>query len=908
MLTSGIDANYRCREALRALPKGFSMTMTTDISSVSFVSGFGQYHSSNHASRPQPYGSVSFADIEAMIRQPQAVDKAQAQWFIPSNLHSRVKTEQLENGQFYGLWADIDEPDGVDLETFATRLASFLSCKLCAYTTKSATEAKQKCRIIIPIAEAVSGADYELYQTALNNLIADNDITPDRATQRANQICYLPNRGNYYQHVIIEGDLLQPADQLDIATVQQQQQEKHAKVQTTLELSVIKAKSRLAAGQTSVINAFNDSFDLADVLAQYGYELYGSKWLSPLSESGAAGVTVNDNRWISAHYSDVMAGIGRSNGSSCSGDAFDLYCFYDHDNDRDAALRALGEHLTTSDGLSVTQANQRAYMAAQEAVLPQINMSKLQNRNNRNDEGGNFLPFRPLNLSSLTPAAYPTQALGQTLEDACMALSQTIQAPIPMIANSLLAAASLAAQPFANIQLLHGKDVPISCFFITIGDSGERKSAVDAYVGKPISLHQQQLQAEYKQAWQDYQNHLEAYEEARKQAKKGKFRDAIAANLAAVGAAPEKPLHGLILCSDPTVEGIYRQLNEGQSSIGLFSDEGGLFAGGHAMSQDTMLATLARLSKLWDGSPFDRVRGGDGIGLLANRRMSLHLMMQSVVADDLLSSTLANGQGFLPRCLVAYPQSTAGTRNFVDINPETLPAIQRYYTVMNRLLGTQKPTKPEDYQQLDPKQLTLSASAKARLICFHDDIERQVGNHGKYQNIKGFANKTVEHTARLAGILHVMQTIENSSDSLEVDLSTIEKSITLMQWYLDHWLAINERNQANEGITLASLLIDDVRKLQGHHAPYFYKQPIQNKGSNQLRNKSVLDQAIKTLIEHGMVRLVTKRKLDGAMRQEVYELRESDCDCCDFCDSEQSETQEVMTKSQESQESQPVAP
>lgn len=48
------------------------------------------------------------------------------------------------------------------------------------------------------------------------------------------------------------------------------------------------------------------------------------------------------------------------------------------------------------------------------------------------------------------------------------------------------------------------------------------------------------------------------------------------------------------------------------------------------MSQDTMLATLARLSKLWDGSPFDRVRGGDGIGVLANRRMSLHLMMQSV--------------------------------------------------------------------------------------------------------------------------------------------------------------------------------------------------------------------------------------------------------------------------------------
>ena len=65
---------------------------------------------------------------------------------------------------------------------------------------------------------------------------------------------------------------------------------------------------------------------------------------------------------MSSHESDRDVGVGRANDSGASGDAFDLFCFYEHDNDRTAALKAIGSAFTTADGITLTKSNQRNYM------------------------------------------------------------------------------------------------------------------------------------------------------------------------------------------------------------------------------------------------------------------------------------------------------------------------------------------------------------------------------------------------------------------------------------------------------------------------------------------------------------------------------------------------------------------
>jgi putative DNA primase/helicase len=488
----------------------------------------------------------------------------------------------------------------------------------------------------------------------------------------------------------------------------------------------------------------------------------------------------------------------------------------------------------------------------------------------------------PLFKQATASESYPVSELGDVLGDALQELAQTVQAPVSLIANSLLAAAGLVSQPYANVRLLHGSIIPISLFALTVGDSGERKSAIDGYVLAPVKAYQKKLAEQCNTDKISYEIERQAYDAAARQAKatggkKKKSIDDIRDELQSLGSPPTPPIEPLILCSDPTAEGIFRQLSGGQPSIGIFTDEGGLFTSGYAMQDTNKLATLARMSKLWSGDAFDRVRGGDGVSILYNRRMSLHLMMQGIVARALFSDSIANEQGFLPRCLIAFPDTTAGDRFFVDRDPMHSKALKRYYAVMSDILESPKPTSETDKQQLTPPTLELNHHARAMLIQFHDDIERQLKPDGEYFVIKGTANKIVEHAARIAGVITIIEHGANAAnDGIMIDETIMTKAITLAKWYLNEWRRIYSVAAIPETIQLAELLQQWVLSDKNVNKPYFHARQVLRLGHNRLRAKSALDAAILTLEEHGLCRQVDQMMLGGAIRKTVYEVRFDD--------------------------------
>lgn len=486
----------------------------------------------------------------------------------------------------------------------------------------------------------------------------------------------------------------------------------------------------------------------------------------------------------------------------------------------------------------------------------------------------------PLTNTMTEQAPYPTECIGSVLAGALAELSATVQAPKPLIANSLLTAASLAVQAHADIKLIHGAKVPTTLFAITVGDSGERKSAIDNIALAPVKAYQIKLDTIYQLAWQSYRIDREAFDTAIKLAKsggngKGKpkpTREEIARAIEAVGAEPVPPMKPIILCSDPTVEGIFRQLNEGQPSIGLFTDEGGLFTSGYAMGAETKTATLARISKLWDGADFDRIRAGDGASLLRGRRMALHLMMQGIVANELFSDPIANGQGFLARCLVTYPQSTAGTRLFIDRDPMQAPAMKKYYARVLSILEQPPITAPNNEQQLEPKALEFSHAAKAMLIELHNAIEKQLDHTGTYAHVKALANKIAEHASRIAGVIHV---IEHGTDAHVIHDAITGNAIKLAQWYLDEWVRISAAAMMPEHIRLAKTLHDWLLSDRNHNKPFVHTSQIAKYAPNALRGKAQYEVALNTLVEHGLCRLCEPMELDGKKRQIVYEVREA---------------------------------
>jgi Protein of unknown function (DUF3987) len=298
-------------------------------------------------------------------------------------------------------------------------------------------------------------------------------------------------------------------------------------------------------------------------------------------------------------------------------------------------------------------------------------------------------PPRPL-FRELPPAdPFPVDALGDVLASAARAIHDRVRAPIAIGAQSVLGAAVLATQGHADVELPigNGSAKPVSCYFVTVAATGERKSESDWQALWPVEKHEAALRASHDADLFSYANAKAAWDKARDLALKTGKGDqaAIRAVLDSLGKAPNAPLEPMLTCPEPTFEGLCKLFAIGWPSLGIFAPEGGQFIGGHGMSQENKLKTAAGLSAAWDGKPIRRVRSGDGATILPGRRLSVHLMAQPAVAD-LLSATAylpirACYRGFYLRRQTAQPAPVFGARNSrrpIAISSATAPVCSAF--------------------------------------------------------------------------------------------------------------------------------------------------------------------------------------------------------------------------------------
>ncbi len=269
--------------------------------------------------------------------------------------------------------------------------------------------------------------------------------------------------------------------------------------------------------------------------------------------------------------------------------------------------------------------------------------------------------FRPLP----PPPQFPIHAMGG-LRAAAEAVHSRTQAPLSMCAQSVLAAATLAAQPHRDVELPGGGKKPLTGLFASVADSGERKTSVDRLALAPVLEVEEERRAQATDEHARYVADHAAWKEAAEQIKKaGKGdRAVIRDGLLNLGPEPKPPPHPMLLVADPTPEALIKHLADGRPSAGVFTAEGGLLVGGAAFNEDTRMRTAALLNTLWDGEPIRRQRIGTGRDFLPGRRCSMHVMLQPVVADGLFGDPMLDGIGMLARVLVVAPESTAAPACF----------------------------------------------------------------------------------------------------------------------------------------------------------------------------------------------------------------------------------------------------
>lgn len=289
--------------------------------------------------------------------------------------------------------------------------------------------------------------------------------------------------------------------------------------------------------------------------------------------------------------------------------------------------------------------------------------------------------------------------------------------------------------------------------------------------------------------------------------------------------------------------------------MGLFSTEGASFIGGYGMSDESKLRTAAGLSKLWDGEPIDRVRGGDGDAVLNGRRLAAHLMVQPGVADVLLSDAAISDQGLLSRMLIAAPDSTAGSRLWSDPPPDAEANIKSYCMRLQEILGHPLPVTIEKPNELEPPVLQLSQDARSLWIKFSDRIETQLGPHGKYAPIKSRANKMPEMAARIAATLTLLE----NSRATHVHVEHMQRGASLAEYYAEEALRLSSIAKISEDLRDAQQLL---LWLQTKWSSDVVSLPdIYQLGPHRIGNQAIAIRCAQVLEQHGYL-----KRLDGVTK------------------------------------------
>ena len=457
----------------------------------------------------------------------------------------------------------------------------------------------------------------------------------------------------------------------------------------------------------------------------------------------------------------------------------------------------------------------------------------------------------PLQREPALPQPFPFEALG-SFELVARCLHEVIQAPDAVCGQSVLAAMSLAVQPHANV-FIDGREHPLSLFFLTVAVSGDRKSAVDAIVLKPFRDYEKMLAGIHKKETIEFNQEHDLWKKRReilfRVDKKQIDAKAIKGGLKDLGEAPMEPLEPFMIIHEPTFPGLLKLYSKGQPSIGLFSDEGGRMFGGHGMKDENLLSTICGLSSLWDGSPLSQIRKEDPNLLLYGKRLAMHLMIQETVFAKVLKNEQMVGQGMLARCLVAVPQTTAGSRPYKEVDISKDIAIQKWHRRVSDILDTTKPLRVNARNELDPRQLPLDPAAKREWIRFHDEVDVLLKPDGRYRPIARFANKAAEQALRLAGVLSLFEDLKSSVIGLEA----IRKSICLMQFYLAESLRIYESGFRDESLEKADALLKWMKKqaAKDGHGKVFDLRDIIRNGPPCTRPREQALKSLRILHDHG---------------------------------------------------------
>lgn len=467
-------------------------------------------------------------------------------------------------------------------------------------------------------------------------------------------------------------------------------------------------------------------------------------------------------------------------------------------------------------------------------------------------------------IAQFEPEEYPLDALPPMVRLAVLEVADFVKAPVPLIAASALAALSLAIQAHVDVERAEKLNGPTGLFLLAVADSGERKSTCDGFFTRAIKDFEAQKQEDAKHHIQDFKSAYTAWEAQRSGLKEkikvlskdGKPCKAQVQELHELDKdEPTPPKVPRLIYGDATPEALAYSLAKHWPSGGVVSSEAGSVFGSHGMGKESAMRNLAMLNQLWDGASLPIERRSTESFTVRGARLTMALQVQESTLRAFFDSTkgLARGTGFLARFLLSWPRSTQGTRYFTEA-PDKWPNLAAFNDRLAAVLNRSVPMDEDGC--LTPAMLTLSPDAKAAWVAFHDAIETELSTGGELHDVRDVASKTADNAARLAALFHTF-----TGSIGPIDLEAMESASRIAAWHLHEARRfLGELAMPAElanPMRLEAWMLDYCQRESADSVP---TREIQRCGPNGLRDKAVIDSAIKELSELGRAKLVTEGK------------------------------------------------
>ncbi len=455
---------------------------------------------------------------------------------------------------------------------------------------------------------------------------------------------------------------------------------------------------------------------------------------------------------------------------------------------------------------------------------------------------------------------YPVEALPALMSAAVREVQAYVQAPMAMVAGAALGTLSMAAQGLLDVDRDNTLTGPCSLFLLTIAESGERKSSCDGYFARAIEQWERDRAAALAPAVAEAADKRAGWNAERAgvlaaitaAGKKGQSTADLQTRLLAMDAGKPKLVQVPVLRrTDSTPEALGFQLATEWPAAGVMSSEAGVVFGSHGMGDASLQRNLALLNILWDGGSLSVSRRTSQNYTIDGARLSISLQTQEASLRAFVDGGkgLARGMGFFARFLIAWPESTQGSRPYCEAT--AMPAVLRFNGWVRGLLDIALPF--DSIGRLVPTRIALDPDAKAAWVAYHDRVEARLRVDGDLSDVRDVASKTADNAARMAALFHAL---EHRAEG-EISADNMKRGCTLAEWYLVQSQRLFAGLSLDPGIKAAAMLDSWlVARCDSEGVRSVPAATVAQKGPNSLRAKYAWSAAVSVLERYRRARLI----------------------------------------------------